>query len=52
VLIENVPARVCSQCGEPFFTPAAHDLVVDLISGKSKPVRTETVAVYDAELAK
>lgn len=52
VLIENVPALVCSQCGEQFFTPTAHDLVVDLISGTSKPVRTETVAVYDAELAK
>jgi len=52
ILIENVPALVCRQCGEQFFTPAAHDLVVDLISGKSKPVRTETVAVYDAELAK
>lgn len=48
-LIENVPALVCRQCGEQYFTPDAHDLVVDLISGGEEPVRTETVAVYDAE---
>ncbi|MBZ0301586.1 MAG: YgiT-type zinc finger protein [Anaerolineae bacterium] len=48
-LIENVPALVCRQCGEQYFTPDAHDLVVDLVSGGGEPVRTEMVAVYDAE---
>ncbi len=47
VLIENVPALVCRQCGEVFFTPAAHDLVVELVMGNHEPVRMETVAVYN-----
>lgn len=48
VLIENVPALVCRQCGETYYTPQAHDLVVDLISGHVQPVRTEQVSVFDA----
>ena len=51
VLIENVPALVCSQCGETFFSPEAHDLVVKLIAGDSQPVRVEPVNVYDAKRA-
>jgi YgiT-type zinc finger domain-containing protein len=49
-IIENVPALVCKQCGEQFFTPQAHDLVVTLIAGKGTPVRTETVMVFDASV--
>lgn len=48
VLIENVPALVCAQCGEQYFTPAAHDLVVDIVTGKRDPVRVEVVEVFDA----
>ena len=47
-LIENLPALVCGQCGETFYTPQAHDRVVDLITGKFSPVRTEILAVLDA----
>jgi HTH-type transcriptional regulator/antitoxin MqsA len=50
ILIENVPALICSQCGEQYYTPDSHDLVVSIITGDSKPVRTEEVAVYDAAL--
>jgi YgiT-type zinc finger domain-containing protein len=48
VVIENVPALVCPQCGEQYFTPAAHDLVVNILKEHPDPVRTETVNVYDA----
>jgi YgiT-type zinc finger domain-containing protein len=48
-LVENVPALVCQQCGEQYFTADAHDLVVDLISGQHEPVRIEHVLVFDAE---
>lgn len=48
ILIENVPALVCRQCGEQYFTPDADDLVVDLITGGREPARIETVVVYDA----
>ncbi len=47
-IIENVPALVCSQCGEVYYTPDAHDHVVDLLTGETSPVRFETVAVLDA----
>jgi YgiT-type zinc finger domain-containing protein len=49
VLIENVPVLVCRQCGEIYYTPQAHDRVVDLISGGSQPVRTESIPVFDAD---
>jgi YgiT-type zinc finger domain-containing protein len=48
-LIENVPALVCRQCGEQYFSPESHDLVIDLIRGNHEPSRTEIVPVYDAE---
>ncbi|MBE2196392.1 MAG: YgiT-type zinc finger protein [Anaerolinea sp.] len=47
-LIENLPALVCEQCGETYYTPQAHDRVIDLITGGAEPVRVETVAVLDA----
>ncbi|MHA1574052.1 MAG: YgiT-type zinc finger protein [Alphaproteobacteria bacterium] len=48
IVIENLPALVCRQCGERFYTPDAHDLVVALTRGLDKPTRTEVVEVYDA----
>lgn len=51
VVIENLPALVCTQCGERFYTPDAHDLVVRLLAGQATPVRTETIQVYDAREA-
>lgn len=50
-IIENLPALVCAQCGETYYTPEAHDRVIDLITGGAKPVRLETVAVLDASKA-
>lgn len=47
-LIENLPALVCRQCGETYYTPEAHDRVVELITGKHQPVRVEIVEVLDA----
>jgi HTH-type transcriptional regulator/antitoxin MqsA len=51
VVIENLPAWVCQQCGERFYTPQSHDLVVALVTGSATPVRTEVVDVYDAAQA-
>lgn len=50
-IIENLPALVCPQCGGTFYTPQAHDRVVDLITGSAKPIRMESVAVMDASKA-
>jgi YgiT-type zinc finger domain-containing protein len=49
VIIENLPAWVCVQCGERYFTPQVHDLVVDLIRGQAPPGRRAVVDIYDAE---
>ncbi len=48
VVIENLPALVCTQCGERFYTPETHDLVLALAHDQPAPVRRESVAVYDA----
>ncbi len=50
-IIENLPALVCRQCGEQYFTPEAHDRVIDLVTGGAEPVRMESVAVLDASAA-
>ncbi len=48
VVVENLPALVCQQCGERFYTPEAHDRVLALVKGGSKPARHERIDVYDA----
>jgi HTH-type transcriptional regulator / antitoxin MqsA len=48
-LIENVPALVCRQCGETFYTPESHDLILRLVRDGGEPVRVETLNVLDAE---
>ena len=50
-LIENVPALVCRQCGEVYYTPDTHDLVLELVKAGKKPIRTETLSVLDASAA-
>lgn len=49
-MIENLPAQVCRQCGEIYYTADTHDRVIDLITGGAEPVRIESVAVLDASL--
>jgi len=48
-LIENVPALVCRQCGEIYYTPETHDLVLKLVSSDTPPVRVEQLDVLDAQ---
>lgn len=47
-LIENVPALVCQQCGETYYSMEANEMVLRLVSDPSSPVRMEQVAVLDA----
>ncbi|RMG84317.1 MAG: YgiT-type zinc finger protein [Chloroflexi bacterium] len=47
-IIENLPALVCRQCGEVYYTPEAHDRVIELITSDEPPARIEQVAVLDA----
>jgi YgiT-type zinc finger domain-containing protein len=48
VLVENLPALVCPQCGTTYYTPDMHDLVVRLITSQATPTRVESVPVFDA----
>ncbi|MBN1311717.1 MAG: YgiT-type zinc finger protein [Anaerolineae bacterium] len=50
-LIENLPALVCRQCGEIYYTPETHDLVLELVRAGKQPIRTETLSVLDASAA-
>ncbi len=50
-LIENLPALVCDQCGEIFYTPEAHNLVLKLVREGRTPVRVEQMSVMDASKA-
>ena len=50
-LIENLSALVCDQCGETFYTPEAHNLVLKLVREGSNPVRVEQMNVMDASKA-
>lgn len=49
VLLENLPALVCTQCGEQFYTPQTHDFVVSLLQRHPQPTRTATMAIYDVD---
>lgn len=50
-LIENLPALVCTQCGERFYTPDAHSLVLKLVRAGENPIRFEQMPVMDASEA-
>lgn len=47
-LIENVPALVCRQCGEVFYTPQTHSLILRLVRDAQAPVRIEPLLVLNA----
>ncbi len=39
LLISNLPAHICKQCGEPYFEPEEVDLIQDLIRGLEAKLR-------------
>ena len=47
ILLENLPALVCNQCGEQYYTPQVHDFVVTLLQRQPQPTRFDTVRIYD-----
>jgi YgiT-type zinc finger domain-containing protein len=49
IVIQNLPALVCRQCGARFYTPEAHDWVHSLVKMGTQPVRRECIDVYDAQ---
>ena len=46
-IVENVPARVCKETGEHFFSPETVENLQKTIWEKKKPKRTIETPVYD-----
>ena len=46
-IIENVPARVCEETGEQFFSPETVERLQKTIWGQAKPKKTIETPVYE-----
>ncbi len=46
-IIEHVPARVCQETGEQFFSPQTVERIQALIKGGRKPDRVIQTPVYE-----
>ena len=46
-IIEHVPARVCRETGEQFFSPETVERIQTLIKGGKKPARMIETPVYE-----
>jgi YgiT-type zinc finger domain-containing protein len=46
-LIEHVPARVCRETGEQYFSPETVEHLQALIKGKKKPNKVVETPVYE-----
>jgi YgiT-type zinc finger domain-containing protein len=44
-VIKNVPAKVCEQCGEKYFSSKIYGIIDKLLKEKSKPDDTMVVPV-------
>jgi YgiT-type zinc finger domain-containing protein len=44
-VIENVPARVCQQCGEKYFRSDVYKAMEKLVASRAKPAASLTVDV-------
>lgn len=47
VILQNVPAEVCLQCGEVLLRPDVLQRVQELVWSETPPERTAEVPVYD-----
>jgi YgiT-type zinc finger domain-containing protein len=47
VIIENVPAQICPQCGERLFSLETVDRLQQIAWGQKKPQRVVQTPVFD-----
>lgn len=47
VVIEDVPARVCEQTGDQFFSPETAERIWQIVNGGERPARVMQADVYD-----
>ena len=46
-IIEHVPARVCKETGEQYFSPETVEHIQSLIKGGKNPIRIIETPVYE-----
>ena len=46
-IVENVPARVCKETGEQFFSPETVEHIQGIINGRKSPDRIIKTPVYN-----
>ena len=46
VLVEKIPAQVCTSCGEEIFSRETTEKVRLLVHGKAKPIKSVQVDVF------
>ena len=46
ILIENVPAGVCTGCGTRYFTANVLKTIAEMVRGRRRAIREITVPVY------
>jgi len=47
VLVERIPARVCTRCGDYTFSRDTTEAVRHLVHGAAKPVRAIQMSVFE-----
>lgn len=47
LVVENVPAEVCTKCGEKTYSPEVTDELLEFAKDKFKPMKTIEVPVFD-----
>lgn len=46
ILVENIPAKVCSHCREATFSRETTEKIRQMVHGKSEPVKSIQVDVF------
>ena len=47
ILVEEIPALVCSRCSEPTFSRETTERIRRMVHGEAKPSRSEVVEVFE-----
>ncbi|HAI69191.1 MAG TPA: YgiT-type zinc finger domain-containing protein [Gammaproteobacteria bacterium] len=47
VLVENIPALICSRCGEATLSRETTEQIRQMVQGEAKPVKSISMDVFD-----
>jgi YgiT-type zinc finger domain-containing protein len=46
VLVENIPARLCTRCSEPTYSRETTEKIRRMVHGEAEPIRTVRMEVF------